>query len=124
MALTGTDANDHGLAGMKAKATYVMDALTFGLETNNRGDSTGKLNANKVSVAYAGEGVSASVSSNDDKDWDLSATLSAGANSATFSTDEESAWDATVASDLGGCASVFGYVDSTELFMAGVRFTF
>ena len=124
LALTGTDANDEGLAGMKAKATYVMDALTFGLETNNRGDSTKKLNANKVSVAYAGEGVSASVSSNDDKDWDLSATLSAGANSATFSTDEESAWDAQVASDLGGGASVFGYVDSTELFMAGVRFKF
>ena len=124
LALTGTDANDEGLAGMKAKATYVMDALTFGIESNNRGDSTKKLNANKVSVAYAGEGVSASVSSNDDKDWDLSATLSAGANSATFSTDEESAWDATVTSDLGGGASVFGYVDHTELFMAGVRFKF
>ena len=109
---------------MKAKATYSMDALTFGLETNNRGDSTKMLNATKVSVAYAGEGVSASVSSNDDKDWDLSATLSAGANSATFSTDEESAWDATVTSDLGGGASVFGYVDHTELFMAGVRFKF
>ena len=124
LALTGTDANDEGLSAMKAKATYVMDALTFGIESNNRGDSTKKLNANKVSVAYAGEGVSASVSSNDDKDWDLSATLSAGANSATFATDEESAWDAKVASDLGGGASVFGYVDHTELFMAGVRFKF
>jgi outer membrane protein OmpU len=124
LSVTGTDGNDLGLSAMKAKATYTMDALTFGLESNNRGDSTKALNATKVSVAYAGEGVSASVSSNDDKDWDLSATLSAGANSATFSTDEESAWDATVASDLGGGASVFGYVDHTDLFMAGVRFKF
>jgi hypothetical protein len=124
LSLTGTDKNDVGLSGMKAKATYSMDALTFGLETNNRGDSTKMLNATKISVAYAGEGVSVSASSNDDKDWDLSATLSSGANSATFVTDEESAWNAQVASDLGGGASVFGYVDNTELFMAGVRFKF
>ena len=124
LSVTGTDGNDLGLSAMKAKATYTMDALTFGLESNNRGDSTKSLNATKVSVAYAGEGVSVSASSNDDKDWDLSATLSAGANSATFVTDEESAWNAQVASDLGGGASVFGYVDNTELFMAGVRFKF
>ena len=68
--------------------------------------------------------MSVSASSNDDKDWDLSATLSSGANSATFVTDEESAWNAQVASDLGGGASVFGYVDHTELFMTGVRFKF
>jgi hypothetical protein len=119
--IIGTDKNDDGDSAMKISASKAFGAVTAGLKLDDKGTAD---DITTLSLSYAGEGVSIAASSDDNDDWDLSATLSSGIYAATFVTDEESAWNAQVTASLGGGASAFAYTDETELFMAGVRFSF
>ena len=108
---------------MKWSATYAMGDITLGIAMNNNGDND---DITTGSVSYAmGNGLSVSMSADDNDDWDASVTWSSGAMSVTYSTDEESAWEAYGSYSLGGGASVFASTANTNDWSAiGVEFTF
>ena len=108
---------------MKWSASYAMGDITLGLAMNNNGDND---DITTGSIKYAmGNGLSVSLSADDNNDWDASATWSSGPISVTYSTDENSAWDAHGSYSLGGGASVFASTASANEWSAfGIEFTF
>jgi outer membrane protein OmpU len=108
---------------MKWSATYAMGDITLGIAMNNNGDND---DITTGSVSYAmGNGLSVSMSADDNDDWDASVTWKSGAMSVTYSTDEASAWEAYGSYSLGGGASVFASTANTNDWSAiGVEFTF
>jgi hypothetical protein len=108
---------------MKWSASYKMGDITLGLEMNNNGDND---DVTTGSVSYAmGNGLSVSLSADDNNDWDASATWTSGAMSVTYSTDEASDWSAYGSYALGGGASVFASTAAANDWSAfGVEFTF
>ena len=108
---------------MKWSATYAMGDISLGIAMNNNGDND---DVTTGSVSYAmGNGLSVALSADDNDDWDASVTWSSGAMSVTYSTDEESAWEAYGSYSLGGGASVFASTANTNDWSAiGVEFTF
>jgi len=116
----------------KISASYTMGAVTATVTNDNKG---AQASINTVKVAYAQDGVSASISMADDKDhagntntdgkasWDLAIGYTAGAMAVNFSTNESAAWEADVSYDLGG-ATAFAATDSNETMMAGINFAF
>ncbi len=108
---------------MKWSASYAMGDITLGLAMNNNGDND---DITTGSVKYAmGNGLSVSMSADDNDDWDASVSWSAGAVSVSYSTDENSAYEAHATYDLGGGAKVFAATTDANDFTAfGVEFTF
>jgi len=114
----------------KISASYTMGAITATVTNDNKG---AQASINTVKVAYAQDGVSASISFADDKNhvsnsgnkasWDVAVGYTAGAMGINFSTNESDAWEADVSYDLGG-ATAFAATDSNETMMAGINFTF
>ena len=116
----------------KISASYTMGAITATVTNDNKG---AQASINTVKVAYAQDGVSASISFADDKDhagntntgtkasWDVAVGYTAGAMGINFSTNESDKWEADVSYDLGG-ATAFAATDSNETMMAGINFAF
>ena len=108
---------------MKWSASYKMGDITLGLAMNNNGDND---DVTTGSVSYAmGNGLSVSLSADDNDDWDASATWTSGAMSVTYSTDESSDWSAYGSYALGNGASLFASTAAANDWSAfGVEFTF
>jgi hypothetical protein len=108
---------------MKWSASYAMGDITLGLAMNNNGDND---DVTTGSVSYAmGNGLSVSLSADDNDDWDASATWTSGGMSVTYSTDEESDWAAYGSYALGNGASIFASTAAANDWSAiGVEFTF
>lgn len=108
---------------MKWSATYAMGDITLGIAMNNNGDND---DVTTGSVSYAmGNGLSVSLSADDNDDWDASATWTSGAMSVTYATDEASDWSAYGSYALGGGASIFASTAKASDWSAiGVEFTF
>lgn len=125
LSLKGTDSGDAGEnEAMKWKATYGgLGNITLGIEMNNNGDLE---DTTKGIVTYAmGNGLSVTVSADDNDDWDASATWAMGAMSVSYSTDENSAYEANASYDMGGGAKVFAATtDANDYTAVGVEFSF
>jgi outer membrane protein OmpU len=108
---------------MKWSASYSMGDISLGLAMNNNGDND---DVTTGSVSYAmGNGLSVTLSADDNDDWDASVSWSAGAIAVSYTTDEESAYEANATYDLGGGAKVFAATTDANDFTAfGVEFTF
>jgi hypothetical protein len=108
---------------MKWSASYKMGDITLGLAMNNNGDND---DVTTGSVSYAmGNGLSVSLSADDNDDWDASATWTSGGISVTYSTDEASDWSAYGSYALGNGASLFASTAAANDWSAfGVEFTF
>jgi len=108
---------------MKWSASYKMGDITLGLTMNNNGDND---DVTTGSVSYAmGNGLSVSLSADDNDDWDASATWASGGMSVTYSTDEASDWSAYGSYALGNGASLFASTAAADDWSAfGVEFTF
>jgi outer membrane protein OmpU len=108
---------------MKWSASYKMGDMTLGMTMNNNGAND---DITSASIGYnMGNGLSLSLSADDNDDWDASVTWSAGGVSVTYNTDEESAWDAYATYALGGGASIFASTAKASDWSAiGVEFTF
>ena len=108
---------------MKWSASYKMGDITLGLAMNNNGDND---DVTTGSVSYAmGNGLSVSLSADDNDDWDASATWASGGMSVTYSTDEASDWSAYGSYALGNGASLFASTAAANDWSAfGVEFTF
>jgi hypothetical protein len=108
---------------MKWSASYKMGDITLGLAMNNNGDND---DVTTGSVSYEmGNGLSVSLSADDNDDWDASATWTSGGMSVTYSTDEASDWSAYGSYALGNGASLFASTAAANDWSAfGVEFTF
>ena len=107
---------------MKWTASYAMGDITLGMKMDNNGDQK---DITTGSVTYAmGNGLSVSLSADDNDDWDASATWSSGAMSVTYKTNEASEWKAYGSMTLGGGASVFASSTHADWTAFGVEFTF
>jgi len=123
LSVAGTD-NDGDSSGsaMMWSATYTMGDMTLGLSSDNNGTAA---STTEGSVSYnVGGGLSVSLAADDADGWDASATYAAGALSATYATDEDSAWEADVKYDLGGGVSINAASDSNETSILGINFSF
>jgi hypothetical protein len=108
---------------MKWSASYKMGDMTLGMTMNNNGAND---DITSASVGYnMGNGLSISLSADDNDDWDAGVTWSSGGVSVTYNTDENSNWDAYATYALGGGASIFASTAKASDWSAiGVEFTF
>ena len=108
---------------MKWSASYAMGDITLGLAMNNNGDND---DVTTGSIKYAlGNGLSVTLSADDNDDWDAAVSWSAGAVSVSYVTDENSEYEAHATYDLGGGAKVFAATKDVDDFTAfGVEFSF
>ena len=117
----------------KVVASYAMGDLTVTLANDNVGSAK---DISKLTVAYAAGPATFTVSAANDKDhakntnkskrqsYDLSVKYVTGAYTINATTNESDAWNANVAYDLGGGATMTVGADSTETSFAGVSFAF
>ena len=127
----GTD-DDTGVgvdAAMKIALSYKMGDITLSAASDNEGaaDST-----NSVGVAYTMDAITVSYTAAGDKgadlgdDYDLKLTYSAGALTASFSTNEEDVTKMIATYDLGGATAFFSNKSETgkDYQAMGINFSF
>jgi len=112
-------------------ASYTMGAVKATLKNDNKGAAK---DVNSLTLAYTAGPAVITASMKDDKNnntnkdgkqsWDLGVVYTTGAYTISASTDESSAWEADVAYDLGGGATLNVATDSKETVIAGVSFAF
>ena len=111
--------------------SYTMGAVKATLKSDNKGAAK---DVNSLALAYTAGPAVITASMKDDKNnntnkdgkqsWDLGVVYTTGAYTISASTDESSAWEADVAYDLGGGATLNVATDSKETVIAGVSFAF
>jgi outer membrane protein OmpU len=114
-------------------ASYTMGAMTITAANNNMGAAK---DIAKLTVAYTAGPATITVAAANDKDhaanknkskrgsYDLTVKYVTGAYTINATTNESDAWNANVAYDLGGGATMTVGADSTETSFAGVSFAF
>ena len=118
-ALSVSAAYDTDGGGAMGSIGYTMGALTATVVVKN--DVAGD---NSLTLAYAANGISASVKLEDDSDWKVTAGYSANGMSLGMETNQSDAWKITAGYDLGGGAAIEAGVNYTNDAYAGVAFTF
>ena len=126
------NADDTGVgvdAAMKIALSYKMGDITLSAASDNEGaaDST-----NSVGVAYTVDAITVSYTAAGDKgadlgdDYDLKLTYSAGALTASFSTNEEDVTKMIATYDLGGATAFFSNKSETgkDYQAMGINFSF
>jgi outer membrane protein OmpU len=119
--ITGNDGSGSD-AGAKINASYkIDDAITASLEykAGDVGDAI-----TKVGLAYAANGLSVKASADSADDWDLGLGATMAGINMNYSTDENSAWEATFSYALGTGATLAGGVNAAESSFVGVRLAF
>ena len=132
--VTGTnDENGTATAGvdaaMKIALSYKMGDITLSAASDNEGaaDST-----NSVGVSYTMDAITVSYTAAGDKgadlgdDYDLKLSYSAGALTASFSTNEEDVTKMIATYDLGGATAFFSNksADGADYQAVGINFSF
>ena len=126
------NADDTGVgvdAAMKIALSYKMGDITLSAASDNEGaaDST-----NSVGVSYTMDAITVSYTAAGDKgadlgdDYDLKLTYSAGALTASFSTNEEDVTKMIATYDLGGATAFFSNksADGADYQAMGINFSF
>jgi len=122
--INGTSDDGTGSDAMEFSASYAVNsALTLGLEVDNNGAAD---DVTKGKISYAiGNGLSVSASADDNDDWDVGVTWSGGPLSVSYSTDEESAYEANASYNMGNGASMFvSTADADDWASIGIEFSF
>ena len=121
--VSGTSGDDNGDDAMEFGASYAMGDLTLGLSVDNSGAGD---DITEGSIDYTiGNGLSISLSADDNDDWDAGVSWSGGPVSINYSTDEESAYEANATYDMGNGATVFASTaDANDWTSIGIEFTF
>jgi outer membrane protein OmpU len=118
-ALSVAAAYDTVNGGAMGSIGYTMGAITATVVVKN--DVAGD---NSVTIAYAADGLKASIKLEDDSDWKVTAGYSANGVSFGVETNQSDKWKITAGYDLGGGASVEAGVNYTDDAYAGVAFKF
>ena len=126
-----TNKNDTGDAASALNLSFAAgDALSFAINHDTKGKAAA---INKLTATYVMDAITLSLSAADDKDAtgqkgkasrNMSIGYAAGPMTATFATDEQSAWSVVGQYDLGGGAQAFATMDSTEFAVLGLSFAF
>ena len=120
--LVSTDSDDANNAAAKVTVGYtVSDALSLSFKHDNKGAADA---INTVGATYTMGALTLGVSADDNNDNDFSVGYAAGPMSVTYATDEEDAWEFDAAYDLGGGATAFASMDSTDYTAVGLSFAF
>ena len=105
--------------GAMGSVGYTAGAITGTLTAKNA-----VAGANSVKVAYAADGMSASLKLSDDDSWEVEGGYSVNGFTVGMKTTSADAWKATGAYDLGGGASVEAGLNHTSDAYAGVKVSF
>ena len=126
-----TNKNDTGDAASALNLSFAAsDSLSFAINHNTKGKAAA---INKLTATYVMDAITLSLSAADDKDAagqggkasrNMSIGYAAGPMTATFATDEQSAWSVVGQYDLDGGAQAFATMDSTEFAVLGLSFAF
>ena len=93
------------------------------LSANTNGKA-GNDSVQTIGASTTLNGVSVSVESANNSDWDVDLGYSVGGYALTYGVDETDGWTATATSALGGGATFAAGVDSNDSMYAGVSFAF
>ena len=122
MAFTLNASEATGGTSTDLAVSYALnDAVTITADTDSA--------AGGASVQYIGAtttlaGVGVTVASNNNSEWDLDLSYSAGGWALAYGTSESDAWEATATAALGGGATFSAGVNSNDATYAGVSFAF
>lgn len=106
--------------GANITGSYTFGSVTVSAKAENA-DAGG---VNELKVAYAQDGIKASVKVDDDSGWEIAGGYAANGIGVDVSTNQDSEWELTGSYDLGGGASVVGGANYADDLYAGVAFKF
>ena len=112
---------DGGTSTDLAVSYALNDAVTITADTDS---AAGGASVQSIGATTTLAGVGVTVASNNNSEWDLDLTYSAGGWALAYGTSESDAWEATATADLGGGASFSAGVNSNDATYAGVSFAF
>jgi outer membrane protein OmpU len=118
-ALSVSVAYDSFNDGAMAAVGYTAGPITGTLTVKNE-----VAGANSIKVAYAQDGISASIKMSDDESWEVEGGYAANGVTIGLKTTSADAWKATGAYDLGAGAKLEGGINHTQDAYAGVSFAF
>ena len=122
MAFTLNASEAAGGTSTDLAVSYALnDAVTITADTDS---AAGGASVQSIGATTTLAGVGVTVASNNNSEWDLDLTYSAGGWALAYGTSESDAWEATATADLGGGASFSAGVNSNDATYAGVSFAF
>jgi hypothetical protein len=122
MAFTLTAAEETAGTSTKLAVAYALND-TVSLSANTNG-AAGKDSVQTIGASTTLNGVSVSVESANNSDWDVDLGYTAGGFTFAYGTDESDAWAATATTSLGGGASFAAGINYDDEMYAGVSFAF
>ena len=122
MAFTLTAAEETAGTSTKLAVAYALnDTVSLSGKTNG---AAGKDSVQTIGATTTLNGVSVSVESSNNSDWDVDLGYSAGGFTFAYGTDEKDEWAATATTSLGGGASFAAGINYDDEMYAGVSFSF
>ena len=122
MAFTLNASEAAGGTSTDLAVSYALnDAVTITADTDS---AAGGASVQSIGASTTLAGVGVTVASNNNSEWDLDLTYSAGGWALAYGTSESDAWEATATADLGGGATFSAGVNSEDATYAGVSFAF
>ena len=122
MAFTLTAAEETAGTSTKLAVAYALnDTVSLSGKTNG---AAGKDSVQTIGASTTLNGVSVSVESSNNSDWDVDLGYTAGGFTFAYGTDESDAWAATATTSLGGGASFAAGINYDDEMYAGVSFSF
>ena len=112
---------DGGTSTDLAVSYALNDAVTITADTDS---AAGGASVQSIGATTTLAGVGVTVASNNNSEWDLDLTYSAGGWALAYGTSESDAWEATATAALGGGATFSAGVNSEDATYAGVSFAF
>ena len=122
MAFTLNASEATGGTSTDLAVSYALnDAVTITADTDS---AAGGASVQSIGATTTLGGVGVTVASNNNSEWDLDLSYSAGGWALAYGTSESDAWEATATAALGGGATFSAGVNSNDATYAGVSFAF
>ena len=122
MAFTLNASEATGGTSTDLAVSYALnDTITITADTDS---TAGGASVQSIGASTTLNGVSVTVNSNNNSEWDLDLGYTAGGWALAYGTSESDAWEATATAALGGGATFSAGVNSDDATYAGVSFAF
>jgi len=114
----------YGTSTNLAVSYALNDTVTITADTDHDADTYNSGSVQSIGASTTLNGVSVSVETANNNDWDLGLGYSAGGFALTYATDEKDAWEATASTSLGGGATFAAGINADDAAYAGLSFAF
>ena len=114
----------YGTSTNLAVSYALNDTVTITADTDHDADKYNSGSVQSIGASTTLNGVSVSVETANNNDWDLGLGYSAGGFALSYSTDESDAWEATASTSLGGGATFAAGINADDAAYAGLSFAF